>query len=193
MGKVVFSISMSLDGYITGPNRRPGTELGDGGEGLHEWAFGGDPQNSVFLEQALSGTGAIVCGRRTYDDSLAYWGADGPSGALRRPVVVVTHEAPESLPENGVYRFETGGLAAAVQTARAMAGDKDVSVMGGANVGQQAIREKLVDVVAISLIPLILGGGVRLFEHLEGEQIRLEPIDILHTRQATHLTYRPVG
>ena len=193
MSEVIFSISMSLDGFITGPNRRPGVELGDGGEGLHEWAFSRDPQNDAFMERAVAGVGAVVAGRRTYDDSLAYWGADGPTGVRRTPVIVVTHKAPDTSPENGVYRFETGGLAAAIQAAKVIAGDKDVSVMGGANVGQQAIRERLVDRIAISLIPLILGGGVRLFDHLEGEQIRLEPIDILHTRQATHLTYRPVG
>jgi dihydrofolate reductase len=122
--------------------------------------------------------GAVVAGRRTYDDSLAYWGAHGPTGPRRTPVFVVTHEARGTSPENGVYRFETGGLAAAIQAARLIARDKDVSVMGGANIGQQAIREGLVDEVAISLVPLILGGGVRLFEHLEGKQIRLDPIDI---------------
>src|SRR5262245_60550358 len=148
MGKVIFSISMSLDGFITGPNRRPGVELGDGGEGLHEWAFSGDPQNDAFMERAVAGIGAVVAGRRTYDDSLAYWGTDGPTGTRRIPVIVVTHRAPETSPENGVYRFETGGLAAAVQAAKAIAGNKDVSIMGGATIGQQAIREGLVDVVA---------------------------------------------
>jgi dihydrofolate reductase len=164
-----------------------------GSREVARYSVRGDPQNDAFMERAVSAIGAVVAGRRTYDDSLAYWGAHGPTGPRRTPVFVVTHEAPGTSPENGVYRFETGGLAAAIQAARLIARNKDVSVMGGANIGQQAIREGLVDEVAISLVPLILGGGVRLFEHLEGKQIRLDLIDILHTKLATHLTYRPIG
>jgi dihydrofolate reductase len=99
MGKVIFDISMSLDGFITGADRTPEEPLGDGGEHLHDWAFNSkDEYNRNLISQSVSTTGAVICGRRTYDDSLPWWGADGPTGAARLSVFVVTHNLPKEVP-----------------------------------------------------------------------------------------------
>src|SRR5688572_17094391 len=130
MGKVNYEVSMSLDGFITAANVRPEAGLGDGGERLHEWAFNTnpDPRNREIIE-AVATTGASIVGRTTYDLSIPYWGADGPTGAARVPVVVVSHSVPQDIPQGGVYSF-VDSVEAALQTARKLAGDKDVSIAG---------------------------------------------------------------
>jgi dihydrofolate reductase len=85
MSTVVFDISMSLDGFITASGRRPEEPMGDGGQRLHEWAFGEDERNREFFERSISELGAVIAGRNTYDDSLPWWGTDGPTGPARRP------------------------------------------------------------------------------------------------------------
>ena len=192
MANVVFDISMSLDGFITASNARPDNPLGEGGERLHEWAFGADERSSELLQEVSSGLGAVICGRNTYDDSLPHWGADGPTGQARLPVVVVTHSEPEERPENGVYRFVTGGIEAALEDARKSAGDKTVAVMGGADLGRQFIRAGLIDEISIHQVPVLFGGGLRMFDETDGEQIQLEAIRVVDTPSATHLTYRVV-
>ena len=190
MTSVIFDISMSLDGYIAAPNRRPEEPLGDKGERLHDWAFAGDAVGREVLTKGVVSTGAVICGRRTYDDSIRYWGADGPTGAARLPVFIVSHDAPADVPKGGVYRFVSGGIEPALAEAKAAARDKDVSVMGGADIGQQFIRTGLVDQLSIHLVPVMFGGGTRMFENL-GEQFRqLEVIDIVPGPTATHLRYR---
>lgn len=190
MSKIIFDISMSLDGYITGPNQTPQQPLGRDGERLHDWAFSGDPVGREVLRVGALAAGAVICGRRTYDDSLPFWGPDGPTGDLRLPLFVVTHDPPADPPERGVYHFVTDGIEAAVSLAKAAAGDKDVSVMGGANIGQQFVRDGLADELSIHLVPLIFGGGTRLFENL-GEQLReLQVLDVLPGKTATHLRFQ---
>jgi dihydrofolate reductase len=192
MAKVVFDISMSLDGFITAANARPDNPLGEGGERLHEWAFGADERSSEVLREASGSLGAVICGRNTYDDSIPYWGADGPTGQARLPVFVVSHSEPGDQPENGVYRFVTGGIEAALAEARESAGDKTVTVMGGADLGRQFIRAGLVDEISIHQVPVLFGGGLRMFGETGGEQTRLEAIRVVDTPSATHLTYRVV-
>jgi dihydrofolate reductase len=101
MGKVVFDISMSLDGFITAANQRPEQPMGEGGERLHEWAFGNDPRDREVLTGGAAALGAVICGRRTYDDSLPWWGAEGPTGPARVPVFVLSHDVPAEVPEGG--------------------------------------------------------------------------------------------
>jgi dihydrofolate reductase len=192
MSKVVFDISMSLDGFITGPNMRADAPMGDGGERLHEWAFGGDERSSEVLAEAGRDQGAVACGRNTYDHSLPYWGADGPTGQVRMPVFVVTHSEPEEQPENGVYRFVTGGIEAALEQAREAAGDRTIAVMGGADLGRQVIRAGLVDEISIHLVPVLFGGGMRMFDEADHKQIQLEPIGVEPTPSATHMRFRVV-
>jgi dihydrofolate reductase len=193
MTKVIFDISMSLDGFMTAANVRSSQPLGDGGQRLHEWAMGGeDERNRKFLEQAVAALGAVVAGRRTYDTSVAWWGADGPTGSARRPVFVVTHDLPADTPEGGVYTFVTDGIERALQEAKAAAGDKNVSVMGGADIGQQYIRAGLVDEIQIHLVPVLFGSGTRMFDHLGSEHIPLETVEVIETAAATHLRFRVV-
>jgi dihydrofolate reductase len=192
MSKVIFDISMSLDGFITAANRTPEEPLGDGGEELHSWAFGGDAINREYMESALASLGAIITGRVNYDDSVPFWGSDGPTGPARRPVFVVTHKVPRTSPEDGVYTFVTGGIAAALDQATTVAGKLDVTVMGGANIGQQYLAAGLVDEMSLHLVPVLFGAGTRMFDHLGEQHIKLEPISVLSTPTAIHARYRIV-
>src|SRR5215212_1494707 len=190
MSKVIFDMSMSLDGFVKASNATPEQPLGDGGEKLHEWGFGGDERDREVLASGVEGSGAIIAGRRTYDDSVRFWGADGPHPPTR--VFVVTHEAPDAVPEGGVYTFVTDGIESTLEQAKAAAGDKNVAVMGGAEVGRQYIAAGLVDEIEVHLVPVLFGAGTRMFEHLGSEHIQLETIEVIETRAATHLRYRIV-
>jgi dihydrofolate reductase len=190
MTMVIFDISMSLDGFVTASNIRPEEPMGDGGQRLHEWAFGEDERNRELLAEDENFVGAVIAGRRTYALSVPWWGADGPTGPARVPVFVVTHAEPEEVPEEGVYTFVTDGIESALEQAKMAAGEKDVAVMGGAEMGQQYIGAGLVDEISIHLVPVLLGGGTRMFEHLGGEHIQLESAGVIETPEATHLRFR---
>jgi dihydrofolate reductase len=192
MGKVIFDTSMSLDGFMAAANVRPEEPMGDGGERLHDWAMGGDDRGSELLAGAVATLGAVVAGRRTYDLSLPWWGAGGPTGPARRPVFVVTHAAPAESPDGGVYSFVTDGVERAVERAKAAAGDRDVAVMGGASIGQQCIRAGLVDEIQVHLVPVLFGGGIRMFEHLGDGHLPLEATEVVQSASATHLRFRIV-
>jgi dihydrofolate reductase len=191
MGKVIYDISMSLDGFITGANVRPEAGLGDGGERLHEWAFNSaDPRNRELLAKGAS-LGAIITGRHNYDLSIPYWEADGPTGDARVPTIVVSHTVPEATPNGGVYIF-ANGIEPALEKAKKAAGGKDVAVMGGANIAQQFVQLGLVDEISIHLVPVLFGSGIRLFEHLGDEHIQLETLDVINTPEAIHMRFRVV-
>jgi dihydrofolate reductase len=190
MSKVIFDISMSLDGFVTASNVRPEEPMGDGGQRLHEWAFGEDERNRELLAEAVNFVGAVIAGRRTYALSVPWWGADGPTGPARVPVFVVTHAEPEEVTEEGVCTFVTDGIESALEQAKMAAGDKDVAVMGGAEMGQQYIGAGLVDEISIHLVPVLLGGGTRMFEHFGREHIQLESAGVIETPEATHLRFR---
>jgi len=151
-----------------------------------------DERNQQLMAAWLGSLGAVITGRRNYDDAVPWWGADGPTGPARRPVFVVTHEAPKESPEGGVYTFVTDGLESALEQARAVAQDKDVTVMGGANIGRQYIAAGLVDEISIHLVPVLFHSGTRMFENLSSEHIELEPVEVIETPSATHLRYRVV-
>lgn len=189
MCTVTLDLSMSLDGFVAGPNRRAGVELGDGGERLHAWAF--DEKDAVgreVLSRDVSETGAILGGRRTYDDSLQYWGANGPTGAARTPVIVLTHSPPSDAPENGVYTFVSSGIHDALAKARAAAGGKGVALMAGPNVANQYLRAGLVDEVWIHLVPVLFGDGLR-FTEVVPAPIELQLIEQNRGTGAVHLRY----
>lgn len=193
MGKVIADISMSLDGYVTASNQTPDEPLGEGGERLHEWAFAQDEQSRELLARSSSELGALVAGRTTYDDSVRWWGADGPTGPARRPLLVVTHQAPADSPADGVYTFVTDGIESALRQAQAVADGRDVAIMGGADLIQQCIAAGLVDEIGIHLVPVLFGGGTRLFEHLGDGHIQLEPVDVIKSPLAVHLRFRVLG
>jgi dihydrofolate reductase len=197
MTMVVAAITISLDGYITGPNDGPGRGLGDGGERLHYWVFGGpwsyeaEPSGQAtgadkeYLDGAMARAGAVVVGRGMYEAAEA-WGGQNPFGV---PLFVVTHR-PEDAPSGGGFTF-VGGLDEAMARARQAAGGKDISVGGGADVIRQALRAGHVDELAISIATVILGGGKRLFDGFE-QTLNLEHLALLQSPFATHITYRVV-
>ena len=190
MGTVIFDTSMSLDGFMTAANRTAEEPTGAGGQVLTEWAMGSDERNRRYLADAVEGLGAVIAGRITYDTSLPWWGPNGPSGPARRPVFVVTHQAPKTSPEGGVYNFVTDGIESALEQAQAAAGDNVVCVMGGASIGQQYIAAGLVDEIQIHLVSVVFGSGTRMFENLGDGHISLEPTEVVETPLATHLRYR---
>jgi dihydrofolate reductase len=159
-------------------------------ERLHEWAFGNDERDREVLISEAAGLGAVIAGRRTFDDSLPWWGADGPTGSARVPVFVLTHDAPQDPPEGGVYTFVTGGIEDTLKQARDVAGDKDVTVMGGTDTGRQYLQAGLVDELSIHLVPVLFGSGTRMFEHLGDQHLQLEHAGMTQTAAATHLRYR---
>jgi dihydrofolate reductase len=203
MGKVSTGLSMSLDGFIAGPNDGPEQPLGEGGERLFEWYSGGEteyrlpgtemafrvsPASAELLREAHSKMGAFVTGRRTFDITNG-WGGSPPLGV---PTFVVTHTVPQEwVYEGSPYTFITDGVESAVEQAKAVAGDKDVAV-GAASIAQQCIRSGLLDEIHIDLVPVLLGGGVRLFEHLGTGPIELERVRVVEAPDVTHLTFRVV-
>jgi dihydrofolate reductase len=190
MGKVIFDISMSLDGFITGANPRPEAGwggLGEGGERLHDWGFNSvDPRNREIIER-YGTIGANIFGRTGYNHSILNWGADGPTGTARIPTVIVSHNVPRDVPAGGVYHF-VNGVEAAFETAKKLAGDRDVVIMG-ANVAGQFLKRGLIDEIFIHLVPVLFGSGTRLFEGLEGEHISLEIIETIQTAEAIHMRF----
>lgn len=190
MGKVIFDVSMSLDGFVRATGNTPEEPLGKGGERLHEWAA--DPASRELLATAIAEGAAFIGGRRTYDDSLPWWGADGPTGSTRRPLFILTHQPPEDVPENGVYTFVTDGPESALRQAREVAGDKNIYVMGGWDVGRQFLGAGLLDQIGIHVVPVLFGGGLRLFDQIGEDHIQLEVVSVVDTPNATHLLYRIV-
>ena len=194
MGKVIYDISMSLDGFIAGANARlegGWAGLGDGGERLHDWGFNNeDPLNREIEEALLATTGAVIAGRTTYNLSILNWGADGPTGAARIPTVIVSHSVPQNIRDGSVYTL-VDGVEAALETAKKAAGDKDIIIQGG-NIAQQLITLGLVDQIYIHLVPVLFGSGTRLIEELGDGHVQLETTDVIETKEAIHLRFRVV-
>jgi dihydrofolate reductase len=197
MTKVAAGITTSLDGYITGPNDGPGRGLGDGGERLHYWVFGGpwsyDEEargeatgaDREILDEATARVGAVIAGRNTYEAAQA-WGGHNPFGV---PLFIVTRR-PGDAPADAGFTF-VNGLDEAIAGAREAAGSKDLFVMGGADVIRQALRAGYVEELSISIAPVVLGGGKRLFDGF-AETVSLEHLRVLQSQFATHITYRVV-
>jgi dihydrofolate reductase len=198
MTKVLAGITTSVDGYVAGPEDRPGQGLGAGGERLHYWVFGGpwtyenEPtgqatgEDAAWFEAVMSRVGAVVAGRSTYE-AADHWGDENTWGL---PVFIVTHR-PEEQPEGGAFDF-VSGVVEAVERAKAAAGDKDVHVMGGADVIRQALEAGLVDELSIIVAPFVLGGGKRLFEGF-ATPLELEHIGVRQSQYATFVDYRVKG
>jgi dihydrofolate reductase len=187
---VILDISMSLDGYVTAAGVRPEEPMGDGGQQLHEWAFGADERGREVLAGSARNVGASIAGRRTYDLSVPWWGADGPDGAARTPTFIVSHRTPEHVPEASVYTF-VGSPIEAVELAQAAAGDKDVDVFS-ASIGQQLLRAGRIDEIHVHLVPVLFGAGTRLFENLGDSHVQLQIIGVGEGSKATHLRYAVV-
>lgn len=194
MSSVMAAITVSLDGYVAAPEDGPGRGLGVGGERLHEWVFGGPwryedatrgqptGEDAAWMEQAMTGLGAVVAGRATYE-AAGRWGERSPWGV---PVFVLTHRTQEQ-PEGQDFTF-VAGIEQAVAAARSAAGDGRVHVMGGAQTIRQALSASLLDELTLIVAPVILGAGKRLFEGFT-ETVALRQTGVRQSRFATFLEY----
>lgn len=187
MSRVFSAISMSLDGFVTGPDPTPDNQLGDGGDVLFRWLSDPAPEDTALLDGMRAEAGAVLMGRIGYD--LAGWQDGGPVGKV--PCFVVTHRAPdpETVRAKDVFTFVTDGLQSAVARAKAVAGPDRIVGVHGASLVPQLLDAGLLDVHQIHLVPVLLGRGTRLFEHL-GRQVRLERDSVVTTPTTTHLRFR---
>ena len=194
MSKIVAGITISVDGYITGPDDGPGCGLGVGGERLHYWVFGGpwsyessgqgeaSGEDKAYLDEMTGANGAVIAGRGTYEAAGA-WGGANPWDV---PLFVVTHR-PGEQPDGG-FTF-AGSLAEAVEQASAAAGDKQVMLMGGADLIRQALAAGSVDELTVIVAPVVLGGGKGLFDGF-GQSLDLEHLWVRQSPFATFIHYR---
>jgi dihydrofolate reductase len=210
MARLRFDISMSLDGFVAGPNQSEQNPLGEGGMRLHEWVFGlaawrerhGEEGGEVnasteVIEESLENVGANVMGRNMFggegpwgDDPWDGWWGDDPP--FHMPVFIVTHHTREPVTKQGgtTFTFVTDGIESALGQAREAAGGKDVALGGGANVAQQYLKAGLIDELQLHVVPVLLGGGARLFDNLAGAPVELECTRAVEAPGVTHLTYR---
>jgi dihydrofolate reductase len=212
MSKVRVHISVSADGYVAGPNQSLENPLGEGGEGLHEWALplrsfrerhgreGGEVNASnAVLEEEQANVGAEIMGRGKFGGGPGPWGGDqwagwwGDEPPFHMPVFVLTHHEREPLTlSDTTFNFVTDGIESALARAREAAAGKDVVIGGGASVINQYLTAGLVDELELHVVPLVLGGGARLFEGV-GQDVELEQVRAVEAPGVTHLKYRVVG
>jgi dihydrofolate reductase len=204
MGKVIVELSVSLDGFVAGPNDGPEQPLGEGGERLFQWYSSGDtplplpgtdmvfrvsPASAALLGEEWGRMGAMVAGRRMFDIANA-WQGRPPSGG--GPCLIVTHEPPREWLGAGLpFTFVADGVASAVRQAQLAAGDREVSV-SSASVAQQCLALGLLDEIRLDVAPVLLGAGVRLFERIGAGPIALERTRVVEAPGVTHLRYRVV-
>jgi dihydrofolate reductase len=203
MGKVTCGFSMSLDGFVAGPNDTPELPLGEGGDRLFKWYFSGNTEGELpmgegvlkmsresaeMVKEASQQAGVLVTARRTFDIANA-WGGRHPMDV---PIVVLTHHVPQEwVKEGSVFTFVTDGVESAIAAAQRIAGDKDV-VVGAPSVVQQCLEEGLLDEIHIDLVPVLLFYGVRLFDKLGIKPVDLELVEGNGGPGVIHLTYRVV-
>jgi dihydrofolate reductase len=201
-------MSISLDGFVAGPNQSVEHPLGEGGIRLHEWAFktrafnemhggegGEEGPDSDIVRAGLEGLGAVVMGRRMFGGGegewdlewRGWWGEDPP---FHVPVFVLTHHEREPLEMQGgnTFTFVTAGIEAALEQARAVAGGRDISIGGGASTINQYLAANLLDELQLNVVPVVLGAGERLFEDV-GDPV-LEPVEVVASPGVTHISYR---
>jgi dihydrofolate reductase len=205
-----FNIAMSLDGFVTGPNPSEQDPLGEGGMQLHEWAFelaawrephgreGGVVNESTpIVEGSQANVGAILMGRNMFGGGPGPWGDDpwngwwGEEPPFHVPVFVLTNHAREPLALGGTtFHFVTDGIEPALTQANEAAGGKDVALAGGADVARQYLSAGLIDELRLSVVPLLLGSGARLFDGGAGAGAALEQVQAVQAPGVTHLIYR---
>jgi dihydrofolate reductase len=211
VSKLRFQISISLDGFVAGPNQSEQHPLGEGGEQLHEWVVklaawrephgreGGETNaSSEVMEAALTDIGATIMGRNMFGGGPGPWGEDpwqgwwGDDPPFHHPVFVLTHHEREPLEKEGgtSFTFVTDGIESALAQARDAAGGKDVALGGGADVAQQYLAAGLLDELQLNVVPVLLGAGTRLFENLEAAEVGLEQVRVIEGPDAAHVQYR---
>ena len=214
MSKLKLTITMSLDGYVAGPGQSLEHPLGIGGEQLHEWLIplkvfreqsggaGGEVNASTpIAEGILGGTGATIMGRNMFgggpgpwegDTWKGWWGDDPP---YHHPTFVITHHPRQPVEMEGgtTFHFVTDGIESALEQARAAAGSGDISLGGGASAAQQYLAAGLLDEVVVSVVPILLGGGARLFDNLGDTPPKLEQVEAVAAPGVTHIRYARAG
>ncbi|HEY5610526.1 MAG TPA: dihydrofolate reductase family protein [Thermoanaerobaculia bacterium] len=211
MTSLRFNITMSVDGYVAGPNQSVNHPLGEGGDHLHDWAFatrsaremhgmdgGATGPDDAIVAESSQNIGATIMGRHMFGGGDGPWGDNpwrgwwGENPPFHTPVFVLTHHARESLEMEGgtTFHFLTEGIDAALERARKAANGRDVALGGGADVAQQYLKAGLIDEMEIHVVPLLLGGGARLFENMDGRQIRYDCIRSVNSPSVSHYKYR---
>jgi dihydrofolate reductase len=212
VSKLRFSIAMSLDGYVAGPDQSEEHGLGIGGEELHRWLLplksfnemhgreseGGEVNASdAVMRERVAGVGAAIMGRRMFGPVSGPWGDDpwqgwwGDEPPFPHPVFVLTHHEREPLElADTTFHFVTDGIESALERAREAAGGQDVALAGGASVAQQYLAAGLVDEIDLSIAPVLLGAGERLFEGIDSSNIHLEQLRAVEAPGVTHVKYR---
>jgi dihydrofolate reductase len=212
MTKLRFNLTISLDGYLAGPNQSLDDPLGVGGLQLHEWAFalaafraehgleGGEVNASTqIIEESTTDVGAVIMGRNMFGGYPGAWRDDPPwtgwwgdNPPYHAPVFVLTHHPRPPLAMQGgtTFSFVTDGIESALAQARAAAGDKDIVIAGGAKVVQQYLAAGLIDEANVSVVPRLLGAGERLFDQLGGAELGLEQVRVIEAPGVTHIRYR---
>ena len=193
MAKVVGDISMSLDGFVTGPDADPERGLGEGGEGIHGWVFSSDAIDAQVLAESTDATGAVIMGRRTFDivDAPGGWTDEMGYGAREagtQPLFVVTRNPPEKARLGDRVTFIVDGMRSAVAKAGVVADDRDVVIMGGAAAVRGALEQGLLDELRLHISPVIVGSGTPLF--VDEPPRALRQIHVRASGHAVHVTYR---
>jgi dihydrofolate reductase len=213
MSRLRCHISISLDGFVAGPNQSEENPLGEGGERLHDWSIelaawrqahgkqGGEVnESSRISEETLENVGAGLMGRNMFgpvrggawdEQWTGWWGDDPP---YHYPVFIVTHYPRDPVEMEGgtTYHFVTDGIESALEQARKAAGGKDVMLWGGADVANQYLAAGLLDELELHVVPVLLGGGARLFDNLGDAEVQLEQVRAVEAPGVTHLKYRVV-
>ena len=214
MSRLRFQISVSLDGFVAGPNPSQEEPLGERGEELHEWVLklaawrkphgreGGEVNaSSALFEESLQNVGATIMGRNMFGGGPGPWGDDpwdgwwGDDPPFHHPVFVLTHHERERLDKQGgnSFTFVTDGIESALEQAKDAAAGKDVALAGGAEVAQQYLAAGLIDELLLNVVPVLLGSGTRLFENLgDVAKIGLEQVRVVEAPDVAHLVYRAV-
>jgi dihydrofolate reductase len=211
VSRLRLQISISLDGYAAGPNQSEKDPLGEGGEQLHEWVVklaawraphgreGGEENASTpIIEDAQESGGATIMGRNMFGGGPGAWGEEpwngwwGEEPPFHHPVFVLTHHEREPLAMEGgtTFHFVTDGIESALEQAKEAAGDRDVSLGGGAQACQQYLAAGLVDEMTLNVAPILLGGGERLFENVGVPDRGMELVEAINAPDVTHLVYR---
>jgi len=195
MSRVTCDLTISLDGFVAGPNQSPAEPLGENGELLHRWMFEEPEANAAAIEGILA-SGAYIMGRNMFagpgawdEDWRGWWGEEPPYHA---PVFVLTHQPREPLQMQGgtTFNFVTDGIESALARAREAAGSKDVAIAGGAQTAQQYLSAGLIDELRLHTAPIILGAGERLLDGVA--TLTLEPTEVSGTGLVTHVRYRVI-
>jgi dihydrofolate reductase len=213
MSKLRCQITMSLDGYVAGPNQSRENPLGEGGEALHEWVFptktframqgekdGETGVNDDVMREAFQNLGATIMGRNMFGPVRGSWGSEAWNGwwgedpPYHHPVFVLTHHARKPQPMQGgtTFHFVTDGIESALAQARKAAAGKDIMLAGGASTVQQYLAAGLLDELEIHVVPLLLGGGARLLDNFDSRRVKLEPARTLTGPGVAHLKFRVV-